>query len=156
LTDRINENRLQQVPTLLLLDNADQAGPDLLMHLLRLANFYSADGWLTLVLAANRARASRLGDGLLELVDLRIDLLPWDELDTTGYLQLALVEAGCERPVFEDQALSEMHRLAEGIPRRVNRLADYALLAGSSSGQEMVCSSTIQSAHEAIQLPAIS
>lgn len=158
LTDRINENQLQQVPTVLLLDNADQAGPDLLTHLLRLANFHAAagEGWLTLVLAANRARANRLGEGLLELVDLRIDLQPWDELDTTGYLQLALVEAGCERPLFEDQALSEMHRLAGGVPRRVNRLADYALLAGSNSGQEMVCSSTIQSAHEAIQLPVVS
>jgi len=157
LTDRINENQLQQVPTVLLLDNADQAGPDLLTHLQRLANLYAtSEGWLTLVLASNHNQAVRLGNGLLELVDLRIDLQPWDELDTTGYLQLALVEAGCERPLFEDQALSEMYRLAGGVPRRVNRLADYALLAGSSSGEEMVCSSTIQSAHEAMQLPAVS
>jgi len=153
LTDRIYENQLQGVPTVLLLDNVDQAGPDLLTHLLRLVHHNTDDGWLTLVLTANRDRTSRLGSELLDLVDLRIDLQPWDELDTTGYLQLALVEAGSERPLFADQALSEMHRLAEGVPRRINRLADYALLAGSSSGEEVICSATVQSAHEAMRLP---
>ena len=71
--------------------------------------------------------AARLGEQLLEMIDLRIDLEPWDELDTIGYLQLALVEAGCQQPLFDDDSLSEIHRLAAGIPRRVNRLADYAL-----------------------------
>ncbi len=157
LTDRIHENRLQGLSTVLLLDDADQAGPDLLPHLLRLAHLDAVGaGGLTLVLAANQARANRLGAGLLDLVDLRIDLEPWDELDTAGYLQLALFEAGAERPLFDDQALSEMHRLAGGVPRRVNRLADYALLAGSGSGQEVIDSITIQSAHEAIQLPVVS
>ena len=157
LIDRIRGNQRQELTTVLLLDNADQAGHDLLTHLFRLANFDAAgSGGLTLVLAANRARADRLGSSLLDLVDLRIDLQPWDELDTTGYLQLALVEAGSERPLFEDLALSEMHRLAEGVPRRVNRLADYALLAGSSSGQAMVGAATVQSAHDAMQLPTVS
>jgi len=153
LSDRIHENRQQELPMVLLLDNADQAGADLLTHLMRLVNLPTVSaGGLTLVLAANRDRVERLGKGLLDSVDLRIDLQPWDELDTTGYLQLAQVEAGSERPLFEDEALSELHRLAAGVPRRINRLADYALLAGSSSGQEVICSATIQSAHEAISL----
>ncbi|MCA9232025.1 MAG: AAA family ATPase [Planctomycetales bacterium] len=154
LTERIVENRLQGISTVLLLDDADQAGPDLLQHLLRLAHFKAADeGWLTLVLTANRGQANRLGSKLLDLIDLRIDLQPWDELDTIGYLQLALVEAGSERPLFADQALSKIYQLTGGVPRRVNRLADYALLAGSSSGQELVCTATIQSAYDAIQVP---
>lgn len=156
LADRMLENRLQSVATVLLLDNVDQAGPDLIAQLLRLVHHPVGDGWLTLVVAANRSSVERLGDGLLEMVDLRIDLHPWDELDTTGYLQLALVEAGSQRPLFDDHALSELHRLAGGVPRRVNRLADYALLTGSSKGLEMIGSATIQSACEAIQMPAMS
>jgi len=157
LSDRIHENGQQDLPMVLLLDNADRAGADLMTHLLRLINLPTvrASG-LTFVLAANRAHVERLGKGLLDMVDLRIDLQPWDELDTTGYLQLALIEAGSERPLFEDQALSELHRLAAGVPRRINRLADYALLAGSSSGQKVICSATIQSAHEAVELPLVS
>ncbi len=156
LTDRLGENQMQGMTTVLLLDNADQAGPDLLTHLGRLANIQiRGDVGLSLVLAANRKQASRLGQGLLDRIDLRIDLQPWDELDTVGYLQLSLVEAGSERPLFEDEALAEVHRLSGGVPRQVNRLAEYALLAGSGVGSEMVCSATIQSAHDAICLPGV-
>ncbi|NOY40420.1 MAG: AAA family ATPase [Planctomycetes bacterium] len=150
LADRIQENRIQDIPTVLLLDNADQAGADLLTQLLRLVHLGPADNWLTIVLTANRLQSSRLGDRLLEMVDLRIDLQPWDELDTTGYLQLALVEAGSERPLFDDQAINQIHQLADGIPRRVNRLADYALLIGSSTNQQTINSATIQTANEAV------
>jgi len=84
------------------------------------------------------------------LVDLRIDLEPWDELDTIGYLQMALLEAGAQRPLFEEEALSHLHRASRGVPRTVNRLADFALLAGSSNAQEKIEASTIQAASEAI------
>lgn len=155
LTDRLYEKQLQGESLVLLLDNVDQAGPDLLTHLVRLANFQSRNGaGLTLVTTANPQHADRLGNRLLDLVDLRIDLQPWDELDTIGYLQLAMVEAGSERPLFEDQALAELFRLTGGVPRQVIRLADYALLSGSGTGREMVCPATIQSAHEAICMPS--
>ncbi len=175
LADRIQENRIQDIPTVLLLDNADQAGADLLTQLLRLVHLGPADNWLTIVLTANRSHSAHmfgerptradhpnraearigcgpatLGDRLLEMVDLRIDLLPWDELDTTGYLQLALVEAGSQRPLFDDQAINHLHHLADGVPRRVNRLADYALLIGSSTDQQTINSATIQAANEAV------
>ena len=155
VSDRLHENQIQGTTTVLLLDNADQAGPELLTYLLRLANFHPLDDHgFSIVLAANGSQIGRLGSALLERVDLRIDLQPWDELDTTGYLQLALVEAGSERPLFDDQALSEVYRLTGGIPRQVNRLADYALLAGSGAGHQTVSSATIQSAYEAIRMPS--
>jgi len=154
LADRIAQNRLQTMPTVVFLDDVDQAAPDVLTQLARLARIDAAsDGWLTLLLAANPAQAHRLGDPLLELVDLRIDLEPWDEADTIGYLQLALVEAGAQRPLFEDEALAELHHLAAGVPRWVNRLADYALLAGSGQGQERIDVAMVQSAQEAIRWP---
>ena len=150
LKDQIQQNCLQEIPTVLLLDNADQAGTDLLTQLLRLVNMGPTDNGLSIVLAANRNQASRFGDRLLQLVDLRIDLEPWDELDTTGYLQLAIVEAGAERPLFDDQAISDLHQQTEGNPRRINRLADYALLIGSGSGQEIVDPAIVQAAGEAM------
>ncbi len=150
LVDRIQENRLQGVATVLLLDNADQAGADLLTQLQRLVHLGSLEGWFTVVVAVNRAQSSQLGDRLLDRVDLRVDLQPWDELDTTGYVQHALVEAGSVRPLFDEGAIREIHHLAEGNPRRVNRLADYALLIGSNSGRETIDSATVNTAGEAI------
>ena len=154
LTDRLKENWLQEQQTLILLDNVDQAGIDLQTHLVRLARIEIANGsGPTLVLTANGADVARLSSELRELVDLRIDLEPWDELDTIGYLQLALVKAGSERPLFADPALSELHRLAEGVPRKINRLADYALLAGSHEPHQLIDCETIQAANESLNLP---
>ena len=155
LTDRLHENRLQGQQTVLLLDDLDQSGPDLQNQVLRLLRTEAAHaGWLTIVATANPNQLGRLSKGVLELVDLRIDLQPWDELDTVGYLQLALFEAGSQRPLFDDQAMSDIHRLAAGVPRTVNRLADFALLAGSNGSQELIDATTIQSANEAISLSA--
>ena len=134
LSDRVVANQLQGVPTVVLVDDVHQAGSDLSAQLARLSQLDAAGpSPLTIVLATRAGESAWLGEPLLELVDLRIDLEPWDELDTTGYLQLAQVEAGRQRPLFDDAALSEIHRLTAGVPRRVNRLADYALLAGAGS-----------------------
>lgn len=153
-SDRIVANRLQGVPTVVLLDDVHEAGPDLSAQVMRLAQLDPTRGWLTLVLTSRTACATRLSKQLLELVDLRIDLEPWDELDTIGYLQLALVEAGCERPLFDDDSLAEIHRVTGGIPRQVNRLANHALLVGSAEAPEIIDTTIIRAAHAQLTGPA--
>ncbi len=154
LSDRIVVNRLQDVPTVVLVDDAHQALPDLLAQLVRLTQLDAVSpNPLTMVLATCEAQSARLGEQLLELIDLRIDLEPWDELDTIGYLQLALVEAGCQQPLFDGEALSEIHRLTAGVPRRVNRLAEHALLVGAADTGEIIDTETIRAAHEALSPP---
>ncbi len=151
LEERLQQNYLQGDRAVLLLDDADQAGADVLTQLVRLVQLpANRTGNFTLVLAANPAQVNRLGSRLLELVDLRIDLEPWDAEDTTGFLQLALVAAGAAQPIFDEPALSAIHRLTNGVPRLVNRLADYALVAGSSAGLELIDEATIAAAYEAI------
>ncbi|MDZ4658073.1 MAG: AAA family ATPase [Bythopirellula sp.] len=151
LEERLQQNHLQGERAVLLLDDADQAGADVLTQLVRLVQLPAQRvGNLTLVLAANPAQVNRLGSRLLELVDLRIDLEPWDAEDTTGFLQLSLVAAGADQPIFDEAALAEIHRLSRGVPRMVNRLADYAMVAGSSAGLELIDEATIAASYEAI------
>ena len=138
-------------------DNIVEARPDLQTHLIRLARHKVAGaGGLTLVLTASATQSALLQDGLLELVDLRIDLDAWDELDTTGYLQHAMVEAGSEQPMFTDSAINELHRLSQGIPRHVNRLAEHALLLGSQNPGQMIDPETVRAAHQSLSLPGSS
>lgn len=154
VNDQLQGNALLGKQTVLLLDDLDQAGPDVANQIQRLLRSEAAHaGWLTIVASANSEQLSRLNKSLLELIDLRIDLEPWDELDTIGYLQMALLEAGAQRPLFDDEALSNLHQTSGGVPRAVNRLADFALLAGSSHSEEMVVAATIQAASAAISLP---
>jgi type II secretory pathway predicted ATPase ExeA len=154
ITDRIVENRLQQLDTVLVVDDMGQAAPDLVMQLVRLSrlNSSSAARW-TIVLAAEPEQAGRWSSALRELVDLRIDLGSWSLDDTVGFVQTALVEAGCIEPVFQESALIKLHELAEGIPRHVVRLSDFALLAAAAAGLSTIDADAVEAAGDARAWP---
>jgi type II secretory pathway predicted ATPase ExeA len=154
IADRLVENRLQQVDTVLLVDEAGQAGTDVMTQLVRLARLDSAPSarW-TIVLAAEPAQAPRWNETLRNLVDLRIDLVPWSCEDTIGYVQTALVEAGRLEPLFDDAALSALYDLTGGVARQVARLADFALLAGAAARLNSIDAATIEAAHDEITWP---
>jgi type II secretory pathway predicted ATPase ExeA len=156
LADRLAENSLRRVNTALLVDDAGQAGPDLVMQFGRLARLHVGPqaGW-TIVLAAEPGQAVRWNDSLRGLVDLRIEIGSWSADDTTGYIQIALVDAGRLEPVFDDGALAKLHDLTGGIPRQVAQLADYSLLAGAAAGLDLIDAATIEAAAEEITWPAV-
>ena len=139
IADRVAENRLQQMNTVLLVDDAGQAGPDVMTQLVRLARLDAtpAARW-TIVLAAEPAQAARWNESLRELVDLRIDLVPWseghDRLRANGARGSGPVRAGVRRR----RARGDLHELTGGVPRQVVRLADFALLAGAAARVETI------------------
>src|SRR5438445_8495939 len=93
--DRLTENRYQQLDTVLLLDDANEATTAVLDHVMRLAQFDSTStGRLTVLLTANDNGVGRLTPRLFELADLRIDLDPWEPVDTVQYVTAALKQAG--------------------------------------------------------------
>lgn len=155
VADRVAENGWQQVDTVLLVDDAGQAGPDVLMQLTRLARLdgSAAAAW-TIILAAEPGQAAHWRRPLVDLVDLRIEVEPWEPDDTIGYVQTALVEAGSSGPLFDDGALETLHELAGGVPRRVIRLAEFALLAGAAAGTERVDGELVRAAGEEVAWPA--
>ena len=143
IADRLRENHLLGTPTVLLLDDADQAAHDVLMQVLRLVK--SAAGTVTTVLAVENSRISRLGGDLLQLADLHIGLDPWDEHDVGQYVRSALRQAGCTRAVFSDSAISRLQILTDGVPRWVAQLADLALVAGAGQQSPAIDEDTVDS-----------
>ncbi len=136
VADRLIEYRYQQIDAVVLLDDADQAEGQVLQQVARLARFdMSPEMRLTLVLAGHEEGIARLGEPLLSLADLRIDVEPWERNETGNFVHSTLVQAGRESPVFEPAAVAKLHELSQGIPRRVAQLADLALVAGA--GQEL-------------------
>ncbi|MEX2093504.1 MAG: AAA family ATPase [Pirellulales bacterium] len=154
VADRVAENRLQQTSTVLLVDDAGQAGPDVITQFVRLARLDAtpAARW-TILLVAEPLQAARWSETLGELVDLRIDLEPWSEADTIGYVQTSLVEAGRFDPVFDDEGLAAIYDLTGGVPRRVIRLADFALLAGASAAADTIDATTVHEAFGEMSWP---
>lgn len=146
VSDLLRENRYQQFGTVLLLDDADEADSEVLLQVARVAQIDpSPAARLTIVLAAQSRRLGNLGRRLLELSDLRIDLEPWSESDTMAYLRWALLQAGRTKATFTPDAMRHVHRLAEGLPRRVKQLADMALVAGAGSELELVDGEVVES-----------
>jgi general secretion pathway protein A len=154
ISDRLVENRCQQVDTVVLLDDADEAGGDALQAVARLAQIEPGrEGRLTIIIAAQTSRVSALGSRLLELADLRVDLEPWEATDTESYVQSALKSAGAVAEAFEPEAVSRLHELAHGVPRRVNQLADLALLAAAGKQLPQVDAETVAVVSEELAAP---
>lgn len=155
ISDRVAENRMQQIASVVLIDDAGQAGPDLVTQFSRLARLdMSASARWTMVLAAETEQAAHWHETLRNSVDLRIELGPWTAADTIGYVQTALVDAGRLEPVFQDDALRALHELSRGVPQQVARLADYALLAGAAAKSHIIEEFAIASAHEEVAWPS--
>jgi general secretion pathway protein A len=150
LTDRLIENRYQEIQTVVLLDDVDQANALALQHVNRLARVEpSPEMRLTIVLTGRNEGMAKLGESLLGLAELRIDLEPWQPADTQQYVKTLLSQAGRHKPVFAKRAVDRLHELAQGIPRRVSQLADLALLAGAGQKLEQIDAAVVEEAfHE--------
>ena len=46
--------------------------------------------------------------------------------------------AGREDPIFADDAIGRLHRVANGLPRQLNNAATAALIATASAGKDLV------------------
>ena len=90
----------------------------------------------------------RLGDHLLDLAELRIDIEPWEPADTEDYLSHSLAQAGCQTPVFDEPAVARLHELSRGIPRRVTQLADLALVAGAGRELRQIDAEVVESVYQ--------
>jgi general secretion pathway protein A len=149
LTNRLIEHRYQQLETVVLFDDVDQADPRTLQHVARLVRFDpSPEMRLTVVLAGRQECLEKLGQSLLLLADLRIDVEPWQRADTEQYVNTSLSQAGCRTPVFAEPAVDRLHELAHGIPRRVSQLADLALLAGASQNLNQIDARVVEEAYQ--------
>ena len=148
ITDRLKENRYQQLETVILLDDADEASNDVLDLVARLAQSDGSEGSrLTVVLSATSKRLLCLHTRLLELAELRIDLEPWELLDTAGYLTRALSQAGRKAETFTDEAMRRLHELCGGTPRKVTQLANLSLLAGAGRGVKCIDADIVDSVY---------
>jgi general secretion pathway protein A len=139
----------------LLMDDVDQAGPDAQTQLARLLSLGPSGSWGTIVLAALPGRSHRISDKLRESIDLQIELEPWTEADVAGYLQHRLLGAGCDRPVFDDEAFSVIYAVTGGTPRSVNRLAEHALLGAAAAGLDRVDAAIVEAAYESLGWTAL-
>lgn len=76
--------------------------------------------------------------------------------ETTAYIQHRLrVSGGDAEEIFDYAALERIHMLTQGIPRRINRLCDLALMVGYAEEHQSITASIIDSVHGDLAAPSL-
>jgi type II secretory pathway predicted ATPase ExeA len=153
IEDRLAEHRAQNAHTVILLDDAGEADRSALVQASRLiASAPPAEAGLTVVVAAELDQVSRLGERLIALCDLPIELAPWTADETAEFLHDSLRAAGAASPIFRPAAVRRLHELAGGVPRRVARLAELALVAGAGQSRREVDEETVETVRDELSI----
>ncbi len=93
--------------------------------------------------------------GFDERVDIKVLLPALSVAETADYIIHRLEAAGATREIFAADALKTAHQLTGGIPRRINRLCDLALLVGFANSQHTIDAESLHAIHgELVTVPA--
>lgn len=68
--------------------------------------------------------------------------------ETAAYIQHRLTAAGAKRALFDPSAVETIYTLTHGVPRRINRLCDLALLVGYGEELRTLSASHIEAVNE--------
>jgi len=113
-------------------------------------------GALTLLLTGQPAVVPMIErhGSLHDRLDLKVLLPGLTEEETAAYILHRLREAGATREIFTAAALTAAHHLCGGVPRRLNRLCDLALLVGFATEQHVIDAEDLRAVHQELFAPA--
>jgi general secretion pathway protein A len=129
---------------LLIIDEAQQLAPEVLEQLRLLTNLETNERKLLQIVLIGQPELRQMLarpelEQLAQRVIARYHLEALSAPETEQYIRHRLAVAGLAGPLpFDGAALRRIHRLARGVPRRINLLADRALLGAYAGGQAVV------------------
>ena len=86
----------------------------------------------------------RMPFSLADRLTARCLVAPLSEAESASYVLTKLERAGSTSTLFDTRALAKLHRESDGLPRRLNRLADLALLIAYAREQERPDAQTVE------------
>jgi type II secretory pathway predicted ATPase ExeA len=121
---------------LLIVDEAHLIDDPATFETLRLLLNFASQGPpdLDLLLVAAPEVLLRLPPALADRLAARCLVGPLTEAESSAYVLGRLATAGADEALFAPEAIGALHRAANGLPRRLNRLADLALLIAYAEG----------------------
>jgi general secretion pathway protein A len=139
----------------LIIDEAQNLSADVLEQLRLLTNLETNERKLLQIILIGqpelRTMLARPGlEQLAQRVIARYHLDSLSEQETAGYIQHRLAVAGliADSP-FPQKLMPRIHRLTQGVPRRINLLCDRALLGAYAEGKRKVDRAIVaKAAHE--------
>lgn len=136
----------------LIIDEAQNLSADVLEQLRLLTNLETSERKLLQIVLIGQPELRRMLarpelEQLAQRVIARFHLDALSELETSHYIAHRLAVAGLTgASPFHKQALARIHKLARGIPRRINLLSGRALLGAYADGLTQVNRRTVDNA----------
>lgn len=76
--------------------------------------------------------------------------------ETNAYIQHRLRAAGADaEDIFDYPSLERIHCLTQGIPRRINRLCDLALMVGYAEDRTLITTEVVDNVHGDLAAPSV-
>ena len=148
IQDSIIENANSGHHAVLVIDEAHLFQDFSSLEAIRLLLNFKSDSspGLTLILVGQPGLLSVLHrmPGFEEQIGIKCLMRPFSEEQTVSYVSHRIVSAGCQQPIFDAEAFATIHQLAGGIPRRINRVCDLALLIAYAEEQQTIGSEQIE------------
>ncbi len=127
----------RKLTVLLVLDEAQALRPDVLALLPMLSNFdWDREARLAILLAGQSGLRQTLRrahlESLAQRITVRYALRGFDQDTTRLYLEHRLRLAGLDRPLFTEPAVEALWQSSQGVMRRIDTLAHYALATAAT------------------------
>jgi len=127
----------------LVIDEAQHLRNEVLEDLRLLTNYaMDAERRLCLLLVGLTELRRRLGmavhESLAQRIVVRYHLSGLSREELPAYLEHHLNLAGCTLPLFDPAAIEALYQATQGLPRKVNRAAHYALSAAAATKSRQI------------------
>jgi general secretion pathway protein A len=137
--------------TVVIIDEAQNLGPDVLEELRLLTNIETTrDKLLQVILIGQPELADVMGRPALrqlaQRVTARYHLRPFSHRETCAYVKHRLGVAGQHQVMFTSVALRVVHGRSGGVPRLINNICDRALLGAFGRGRKRVTAGVVRRA----------
>ena len=132
-------------------DEAHQLEPEVLEQVRLLTNLETATQKLLQIILIGQPELRELLDRndlrqLAQRITGRYHLNPLSKDETAAYVRHRLRVAGSTSDIFAPMALLELHRLAGGVPRLINIIADRALLGAYTQDRHRITGKVVRDA----------
>lgn len=141
--DYLRAQHLRGGRTILIVDEAQNLGPDSLEELRMLSNINAdKDQYLQIILIGQPQLKELLRSPQLMQFAQRVSsdfhLKPLSANEVRNYINYRLQAAGCEDELFTEEACLAIAQASRGIPRTINILCDTALIYGFASSAQYI------------------
>ena len=145
-----------KIHPVLVVDEAHHLRNDVLEDLRLLTNYaMDSEPRLCLLLVGLTELRRRLSmavhESLAQRIVVRFHLAGLARAELPDYLDHRLLLAGTSLPLFDPGAVEALYQATSGLPRKLNRLAHYALSAAALDKARQITAEHIQSAVDEIQ-----